>query len=44
MKRLFLIALALCGCDTINRVRSGNVPLGGLPLGKWRYLRPDENF
>jgi len=28
----------------LKRVRSGNVPLGGLPLGKWRYLRPDEKF
>ncbi len=28
----------------LKRVRSGNVPLGGLPVGKWRYLRADENF
>jgi 23S rRNA pseudouridine2604 synthase len=28
----------------LKRVRSGNVPLAGLPLGKWRYLRPDETF
>ena len=28
----------------LKRVRSGNVPLAGLPLGKWRYLRPDEKF
>jgi 23S rRNA pseudouridine2604 synthase len=28
----------------LKRVRSGNVPLGGLPVGKWRYLRPDEKF
>src|SRR6187551_3565239 len=28
----------------LKRVRSGNVPLGGLPVGKWRYLRPDETF
>lgn len=28
----------------LKRVRSGNVPLGGLPPGKWRYLRPDETF
>jgi 23S rRNA pseudouridine2604 synthase len=28
----------------LKRVRSGNVPLGGLPLGNWRYLRPDERF
>lgn len=28
----------------LKRVRSGNVPLGGLPVGNWRYLRPDERF
>jgi 23S rRNA pseudouridine2604 synthase len=28
----------------LKRVRSGNVLLGGLPPGKWRYLRPDESF
>jgi 23S rRNA pseudouridine2604 synthase len=28
----------------LKRVRSGNVPLGGLPVGQWRYLRPDEKF
>jgi 23S rRNA pseudouridine2604 synthase len=28
----------------LKRVRSGNVLLGGLPAGKWRYLRPDEHF
>jgi 23S rRNA pseudouridine2604 synthase len=28
----------------LKRVRVGNVPLGGLPAGKWRYLRPDETF
>jgi 23S rRNA pseudouridine2604 synthase len=28
----------------LKRVRSGNIPLGGLPMGKWRYLRPDEKF
>jgi 23S rRNA pseudouridine2604 synthase len=28
----------------LKRVRSGNVPLGGLPPGKWRYLRQDEKF
>ena len=28
----------------LKRVRSGNIPLGGLPLGTWRYLRPDEKF
>ncbi|MFM1989797.1 MAG: hypothetical protein RJA99_2754 [Pseudomonadota bacterium] len=28
----------------LKRVRSGGVPLGKLPLGQWRYLRPDESF
>jgi 23S rRNA pseudouridine2604 synthase len=28
----------------LKRVRSGNVLLGALPTGKWRYLRPDESF
>jgi 23S rRNA pseudouridine2604 synthase len=28
----------------LKRVRSGNVMLGGLPMGKWRYLRADESF
>jgi 23S rRNA pseudouridine2604 synthase len=28
----------------LKRVRSGNVPLGGLPVGQWRYMRPDEKF
>jgi len=28
----------------LKRVRTGNVPLGALPAGKWRYLRPDEKF
>jgi 23S rRNA pseudouridine2604 synthase len=36
-----LVGLLVTG---LKRVRSGNVPLGGLPLGKWRYLRPDEKF
>jgi 23S rRNA pseudouridine2604 synthase len=36
-----LVGLFVTG---LKRVRSGNVPLGGLPLGKWRYLRPDERF
>ena len=26
----------------LKRVREGNVSLGGLPLGKWRYLTPKE--
>ena len=36
-----LVGLFVVG---LKRVRSGNVPLGGLPVGKWRYLRPDEKF
>jgi 23S rRNA pseudouridine2604 synthase len=36
-----LVGLFVTG---LKRVRTGNVPLGGLPLGKWRYLRPDEKF
>ena len=36
-----LVGLFVTG---LKRVRSGNVPLGGLPAGQWRYLRPDENF
>jgi 23S rRNA pseudouridine2604 synthase len=36
-----LVGLVVTG---LKRVRSGNVMLGGLPVGKWRYLRPDEKF
>jgi 23S rRNA pseudouridine2604 synthase len=36
-----LVGLFVTG---LKRVRSGNVPLGGLPVGKWRYLRPEEKF
>jgi len=36
-----LVGLSVTG---LKRVRSGNVPLAGLPAGKWRYLRPDEKF
>ncbi len=28
----------------IKRVRIGNIRLGNLPVGKWRYLRPNERF
>ncbi len=28
----------------LKRVRIGNVMLGDLPLGQWRYLRADERF
>jgi 23S rRNA pseudouridine2604 synthase len=28
----------------LKRVRIGSVVLGDLPVGKWRFLRPDERF
>ena len=28
----------------LKRVRIGSVALGKLPVGQWRYLRPDERF
>jgi len=28
----------------LKRVRTGSVTLGKLPVGMWRYLRPDEQF
>jgi 23S rRNA pseudouridine2604 synthase len=28
----------------LKRVRIGRVRLGDLPIGEWRYLRPDERF
>jgi 23S rRNA pseudouridine2604 synthase len=36
-----LVGLTVVG---LKRVRIGNVKLGTLPLGEWRYLRPDERF
>jgi 23S rRNA pseudouridine2604 synthase len=36
-----IVGLVVTG---LKRVRSGNVLLGGLPVGKWRYLRADEGF
>jgi 23S rRNA pseudouridine2604 synthase len=36
-----LVGLYVTG---LKRVRSGSVPLAGLPVGQWRYLRPDESF
>ncbi len=36
-----LVGLVVTG---LKRVRSGSVALGKLPLGQWRYLRPDETF
>ncbi len=29
-------------CTRLRRIREGNLLLGDLPLGKWRYLTPDE--
>jgi 23S rRNA pseudouridine2604 synthase len=36
-----LVGLKVTG---LKRVRIGNVKLGELPLGKWRYLGPEEAF
>jgi 23S rRNA pseudouridine2604 synthase len=36
-----LVGLAVTG---LKRVRIGNVRLGELPTGQWRYLRNDERF
>jgi 23S rRNA pseudouridine2604 synthase len=36
-----LVGLEVVG---LKRVRIGSVVLGKLPLGQWRYLRPDERF
>ena len=36
-----LVGLSVTG---LKRVRSGKVPLGGLPPGQWRYLGHDEQF
>jgi 23S rRNA pseudouridine2604 synthase len=36
-----LVGLRVTG---LKRVRIGRVRLGDLPLGQWRYLRPDERF
>jgi len=36
-----LVGLKVTG---LKRVRVGNVALGDLPPGKWRYLRDDEHF
>jgi 23S rRNA pseudouridine2604 synthase len=36
-----LVGLVVTG---LKRVRIGNVTLGSLPPGRWRYLRPDEQF
>ena len=36
-----LVGLRVVG---LKRVRIGGVKLGDLPLGQWRFLRPDEHF
>lgn len=36
-----LVSLHVTG---LKRVRIGSVVLGQLPLGQWRFLRPDERF
>jgi len=36
-----LVGLSVLG---LKRVRIGSVTLGRLPVGQWRYLRPDERF
>lgn len=36
-----LVGLKVVG---LKRVRIGSVVLGKLPLGQWRFLRPDERF
>ncbi len=36
-----LVGLRVTG---LKRVRIGSVALGRLPVGRWRYLRPDEKF
>jgi len=36
-----LVGLTVTG---LKRVRIGNVQLGKLPVGQWRYLREDERF
>ncbi len=36
-----LVGLSVIG---LKRIRIGNVMLGDLPVGKWRFLRGDESF
>ncbi len=36
-----LVGLRVTG---LKRIRIGSVTLGKLPVGQWRYLRPDERF
>lgn len=30
--------------QALRRIRIGRVPMAGLPVGQWRYLRPEEKF
>ena len=36
-----LVGLQVTG---LKRIRIGQVTLGQLPAGQWRYLGPDESF
>jgi 23S rRNA pseudouridine2604 synthase len=36
-----LVGLKVLG---LKRIRIGSVTLGKLPMGEWRYLRPEEKF
>jgi 23S rRNA pseudouridine2604 synthase len=36
-----LVGLKVLG---LKRIRIGGVNLGKLPMGEWRYLRPEEKF
>ena len=36
-----MVGLVVTG---LKRVRTGGIPLGKLPVGQWRYLRPEERF
>lgn len=36
-----LVGLRVIG---LKRIRIGNITLGALPIGQWRYLREDERF
>jgi 23S rRNA pseudouridine2604 synthase len=36
-----LVGLRVTG---LKRIRIGRIPLSDLPMGQWRYLRPDEKF
>jgi 23S rRNA pseudouridine2604 synthase len=37
-------AVGLMPVQALKRVRIGNVVLGNLPLGQWRFLQPHERF